>query len=60
MTRLLYDQYRTEKENANKPQETDMIKRLEAYRRDINLFNTLTVLGVSNRPKTTSRPTPTQ
>ena len=60
MTRLLYDQYRTEKENTSQPQETDIIKRLEAYRRNIDLFNTLTVLGASDRPKTSARLTPTQ
>ena len=53
MTRLLYDQYRTEKENAEREPENNMIKKLEAYRRDIDLFNKLTVLGSSNRPKTT-------
>ena len=39
--RLLYDQYRYEKDTAKEGVQTDMIKRIEDYRRNVNLYNTL-------------------
>ena len=43
-TRLLYDQYSHEKE-ATKDEAVhfDMIKRIEDYRRNVNLYNTLRI-----------------
>ena len=40
-TRLLYDQYRIEKENVKEGSQFDMIKRIEDYRKNVNLYNTL-------------------
>lgn len=40
-TRLLYDQYRYEKSTAKEEIKTDVIKRLEDYRRNVNLYNTM-------------------
>ena len=40
-TRLLYDQYKYEKDTAKEGVQTDMIRRIEDYRRNVNLYNTL-------------------
>ena len=40
-TRLLYDQYKVEKETTHEGVQTDVIKRIEDYRRDVNLYNSL-------------------
>lgn len=39
LTRLLYDQYKYERENYKEDIQFDMIKRIEDYRRNINLYN---------------------
>jgi hypothetical protein len=39
--RLLYDQYKYEKENTHDGIQNDVIKRIENYRRDVNLYNSL-------------------
>ena len=39
LTRLLYDQYKYERENYKEDLQFDMIKRIEDYRRNINLYN---------------------
>jgi len=40
-TRLLYDQYKVEKASTNEGIQNDVIKRIEDYRRNVNLYNTL-------------------
>jgi hypothetical protein len=39
LTRLLYDQYRFERETIKDDLQFDMIKRIEDYRRNIDLYN---------------------
>jgi hypothetical protein len=39
LTRLLYDQYKYERESYKEDLQFDMIKRIEDYRRNINLYN---------------------
>lgn len=39
LTRLLYDQYKYERDNYKEDMQFDMIKRIEDYRRNINLYN---------------------
>jgi hypothetical protein len=39
LTRLLYDQYKYERETFKDELQFDMIKRLEEYRRNIDLYN---------------------
>jgi hypothetical protein len=39
LTRLLYDQYRYERETFKDEMQFDTIKRLEDYRRNIDLYN---------------------
>lgn len=39
LTRLLYDQYRYERETYKEDMQFDMIKRIEDYRRNIDLYN---------------------
>ena len=40
-TKMLYDQYRYEKNNATQEIQFDMVKRIEDYRRNVNLYNSL-------------------
>lgn len=40
-TRLLYDQYRYEKDTTKDVPQIDMIKRLEDYRKNCNMYNTI-------------------
>lgn len=40
-TRLLYDQYRFEKAAVQEDIRFDMIKRIEDYRKNVNLYNSL-------------------
>ena len=40
-TRLLYDQYKHEKEHTKEVSDFDMIKRIEDYRRNCNNYNTM-------------------
>jgi hypothetical protein len=40
-TRLLYDQYRFEKAAVEEETRFDMIKRIEDYRNNVNLYNSL-------------------
>ncbi len=45
-TKLLYNQYKYEKEATVKNEiEFDMVKRLEEYRRNVNLYNSLRTVG---------------
>ena len=39
LTRLLYDQYRYERDHFKEDLQFDMIKRIEDYRRNIDLYN---------------------
>ena len=39
LTRLLYDQYKYERENYKEDMQFNMVKRIEDYRRNINLYN---------------------
>lgn len=39
LTRLLYDQYKYERDSYKEDLQFDMIKRIEDYRRNINLYN---------------------
>lgn len=48
LTRLLYDQYRYERETFKEDLQFDMIKRIEDYRRNIDLYNSFGL------PKSTS------
>lgn len=40
-TRLLYDQYRFEKAAVEEETHFDMMKRIEDYRKNVNLYNSL-------------------
>ncbi len=40
-TRLLYDQYKFEKEATREDVRFDMIKRIEDYRNNVNLYNSI-------------------
>lgn len=48
LTRLLYDQYRYERESYKEELQFDMIKRIEDYRRNIDIYNSFGL------PKSTS------
>ncbi len=51
VTKLLYDQYRFENNLIKEDIQFDMIKRIEAYRRNVDLYNSYGL------PKTQPRPT---
>ena len=46
--KLLYDQYKYEKEAVKDEIQFDMIKRIEDYRRNVNLFNSFGLTRSNN------------
>lgn len=53
-TRLLYDQYRYEKDTTKEVTQFDMIKRIEDYRRNCNLYNTIRTIPSDRSISSTS------
>lgn len=56
LTRLLYDQYRYERDNFKEDLQFDMVKRIEDYRRNINLYNSFGLTPKSNPSSQTEIP----
>lgn len=54
LTRLLYDQYRYEKATTKEVPQFDMIKRIEDYRRNCNLYNTIRTIPSNSSISSTS------